>query len=277
MMIMLVLLVQFLISVCNGESFDQDFKITWGNDRGKIINNGQLLTLTLDNLSGSGFESNKEFHFGKIDMQIKLVPGNSAGTVTAYYLSSQGDTHDEIDYEFLGNVTGEPYTVHTNVYAEGKGEREQQFHLWFDPTSDFHTYSILWNPQTIIFAIDEIPIREFKNREQMGIPFPKTHAMRLYSSIWNADQWATQGGRIKTDWSQAPFSSTYKNFKAEACVRFGGTTSCHPQTVNWMTRKLDGSSIDRLNWVRKNFMIYNYCIDNKRFPQGLPKECNAID
>jgi len=52
--------------------------------------------------------------FSKIDMQIKLVPGNSVGKVTAYYLSSQG----------LGN-------------------HEQQLYLWFDPTMDFHTYSVL--------------------------------------------------------------------------------------------------------------------------------------
>jgi len=65
----------------------QDVGITWGDGRGKIVNNGQLLTLSLDRTSGSGFQSNNQYLYGKIDMQIKLVPENSAGTVTAYYVS----------------------------------------------------------------------------------------------------------------------------------------------------------------------------------------------
>ncbi|KAE8672169.1 putative xyloglucan endotransglucosylase/hydrolase protein 23 [Hibiscus syriacus] len=266
-------LVGFVL-VASAADFSQDVEVTWGDGRGKILENGQLLTLSLDKSSGSGFQSRNEYLFGKIDMNVKLVPGNSAGTVTTYYLRSQGSTWDEIDFEFLGNLSGEPYTVHTNVYCGGKGDREQQFHLWFDPTKDFYTYSLLWNPQRIIFSIDGTPIREFKNLESIGVPFPKSQPMRVYSTLWNADDWATRGGLIKTDWSKAPFTASYRNYEADGCVWSSGKSSCSSSS-SWLSQELDISSRQRLQWVQKNYMIYNYCTDTKRFPQGLPIECTA--
>ncbi|KAL2465762.1 putative xyloglucan endotransglucosylase/hydrolase protein 23 [Abeliophyllum distichum] len=278
----LVLVISLVIScfvIAFGGNFHQDFDITWGDGRGKILDNGQLLTLSLDKASGSGFQSKNEYLFGKIDMQLKLVPGNSAGTVTAYYLSSQGSTHDEIDFEFLGNLSGDPYILHTNVFSQGKGDREQQFYLWFDPTADFHTYSILWNPQRIIFSVDGTPIREFKNAESLGVAYPKNQPMRIYSSLWNADDWATRGGLVKTDWNEAPFTASYRNFNANACVSSSsGSSSCTPSSTSsssnsWLNEELDSTSQERLKWVQKNYMIYNYCSDSKRFSQGVPPEC----
>ncbi|KAB5560716.1 hypothetical protein DKX38_005673 [Salix brachista] len=55
-----------------GGDFFRDFDITWGDQRAKILNGGQLLTLSLDKDSGSGFRSKNEYLFGRIDMQIKL-------------------------------------------------------------------------------------------------------------------------------------------------------------------------------------------------------------
>ncbi|CAE5962507.1 unnamed protein product [Arabidopsis arenosa] len=196
-----------LIGVSTGNFYD-NFDITWGDGRANIFESGQLLTCTLDKISGSGFQSKKEYLFGKIDMKMKLVAGNSAGTVTAYYLSSKGETWDEIDFEFLGNVTGQPYVLHTNVFTGGKGNREMQFYLWFDPTADYHTYTVLWNPLNII-----------------------------RTSLLN---WVT----------------------------------CNANSNSWMWTTLNSNQYGQMKWVQDDYMIYNYCTDFKRFPQGLPTECN---
>ncbi|KAK6136965.1 hypothetical protein DH2020_029292 [Rehmannia glutinosa] len=246
---LLKLLLLSYFASCFAGNLNQDFDITWGDGRAKILNNGNILTLSLDKASGSGVQSKNEYLFGKIDLQLKLVRGNSAGTVTAYY---------------------EKVTL----------DREQQFYLWFDPTSDFHTYSILWNPQTIIFYVDGTPIRVFKNLESQGVPFPKNQPMRVYSSLWNADDWATRGGLVKTDWTQAPFTASLRNFRANACVWKSIKSSCNSgpnnsSTKPWLGQELDSASEARLKWVQQNYMVYNYCADTKRFVQGLPLECTV--
>lgn len=141
------------------------------------------------------------------------------------------------------------------------------------PHNQFHIYHTLTVTDSVAgfvfrFLVDNTPIRLFRNTESMGVPFPKKQPMRIYSSLWNADDWATRGGLVKTDWSKAPFTAYYRNFRA-----YTPASSNSFSNGAWKIQELDANSRRRLRWVQKNFMIYNYCTDYKRFPQGLPPEC----
>lgn len=63
-----------------------------------------------------------------------------------------GPERDEVDIEFLGNRSGEPYLIQTNVYKKGTGGREMRHMLWFDPTQDFHEYAFLWNNLQLVWV-----------------------------------------------------------------------------------------------------------------------------
>ncbi|PTQ40983.1 hypothetical protein MARPO_0037s0147, partial [Marchantia polymorpha] len=190
----------------------------------------------------------------------------------------------ELDFEFLGNVSGEPYILQTNVFAEGKGDREQRIYLWFDPTEDYHYYGILWNQNLILFMVDDVVIRVFHNSKDLGIPYLEYQPMYVYSSIWNGEQWATRGGADKTDWSLQPFIASYKDFDVDSCaVHSEGNDKddshrCYNKLYSsWYggadAGKLTNKQIDDLKRIQYNYVIYDYCTDAERFDE-TPKECS---
>ncbi|KAK4410088.1 putative xyloglucan endotransglucosylase/hydrolase protein 7 [Sesamum angolense] len=272
-----------------------DFRVTWSDSHIRQIEGGNAVQLVLDQNSGCGFGSKYRYLFGRMSMKIKLVPGDSAGTVTAFYMNSDTDTvRDELDFEFLGNRSGQPYTVQTNVYAHGKGDREQRINSGSIPPQistptpfcgtiiiscksiDTHIIQlrIIIN---IFYYVDDVPIRVYKNNEAKGIPFPKFQPMGVYSTLWEADDWATRGGLEKIDWSKAPFYAYYKDFDIEGCVA-QGPTSCASNPNNWWEgaayQQLNPDQARRYHWVRMNHMIYDYCTDKARYPV-TPPECVA--
>lgn len=125
-----------------------------------------------------------------------------------------------------------------------------------------------------------MPIRVFRNYESEGIAYPNKQGMRAYSSLWNADNWATRGGLVKIDWNSAPFIARYRTFRARAC-KWNGPVSiseCASITpANWWTSptysQLSYAKQGQMKWVRDNYMIYDYCKDFKRFNGQMPPEC----
>ncbi|MBA0853190.1 hypothetical protein Goshw_014598, partial [Gossypium schwendimanii] len=135
----------------NTVKFDENYVITWGNDHVLFLNQDTEIQLSMDKSSGAGFGSKLSYGTGFFNMRMKLPDKDSAGVVTAYYLTSKGNKHDELDFEFLGNREGKPISLQTNVFAGGVGNREQRVILWFDPSADFHNYRILWNQHQIVY------------------------------------------------------------------------------------------------------------------------------
>ncbi|ONK67642.1 uncharacterized protein A4U43_C05F2200 [Asparagus officinalis] len=73
----------FLVSGISAQSFTNDVDVS-GN--ANVQEDGNQLQLSLDSAGGSEAISKQEYLYGRFDMQIKAIPGYSAGTVTSYFV-----------------------------------------------------------------------------------------------------------------------------------------------------------------------------------------------
>lgn len=253
----------------------------WTPNNLKFSKDGRGVELVLDKYSAAGMGSKRSWLYGGFGAWIQLPAGNSAGTVTTLYMTSPGPHHCELDFEFLGNQTGEPFLLHTNVFVDGVGGREQQIYLGFDPSAAFHYYNFQWNKDLIVFYVDNTPVRMFRNLEGIvpGFKYPNHQAMGLFLSIWDGSSWATQGGRVKLDWIAAPFVATYQKFRLNGCVvesyDSDGIRKC--QNTMWAApgpnaQRLPTGRVRQMRAVRQNQVKYNYCDDRKRY-LSAPPEC----
>ncbi|KAL6501504.1 hypothetical protein OROGR_026637 [Orobanche gracilis] len=250
-------------------NFNTYYSYLWGSDHFSVNPEGTLVTLKFDSFSGAGFRSKSEYAYGLFTIKMKIPWNKTGGIVTNFYLTSAPDNEDpgnhfELDYEFLG-TNG---TLQTNVYDRDAGHREQSFDLWFDPRKDFHSYQFLWNPSHIVFIIDGIPVREFKNNMAQGVAYPNT-PMHVEASIWNAD-WA---GVV--DWSQVPFIAYYSGFSLDGCDVTRGRSgvdisSCASERYFWnKDRQLNPKEKQLMASYRSKYMRYDYCGKPSTLKEGM--------
>ncbi|WCJ41578.1 xyloglucan endotransglucosylase/hydrolase 32 [Euphorbia peplus] len=256
-------------------SFDQGFRNLWGPQHQRVDQG--TLNIWLDSSSGSGYKSLRPYRSGYFGAAIKLHPGYTAGVITSLYLSNNEDypgNHDEVDIEFLGTTQDKPYILQTNVYIRGSGDgkiigREMKFHLWFDPTQDFHDYAVLWTQNEIIFFVDDVPIRRYPRKSDATFPL---RPMWVYGSIWDASSWATEDGKYKADYKYQPFIGRYKNFKISGCPT-GASSACRPPSVSpYGSGGLSQQQYSAMNSVQRNYLVYDYCRDSRRDRSQIP-EC----
>ncbi|GAB2226719.1 hypothetical protein Droror1_Dr00022539 [Drosera rotundifolia] len=285
--IVVLVLSVLAIASCNEEndrnlpiiSFEEGYSHLFGGDNLIVLRDGKAVHLSLDERSGSGFMSHDIYLHGFFSASVKLPADYTAGIVVAFYMSN-GDTykenHDEIDFEFLGNIRGKDWRIQTNMYGNGSTSvgREERYNLWFDPSEDFHQYSILWTEKHIIFYVDDVVLREIERTEAMGGDFP-SKPMSLYATIWDGSNWATNGGKYRVNYKYAPYVARFSDFVLHGCavdpmdssLRCEKTTApeSFPETITPKQRQA-------MQNFRMKHMSYSYCYDLVRY-KVPPPEC----
>ncbi|XP_010261561.1 PREDICTED: probable xyloglucan endotransglucosylase/hydrolase protein 30 [Nelumbo nucifera] len=266
--------------------FDEGYSPLFGDSNVVRSSDGKSVHLLLDRYTGSGFISSSLYNHGFFSAKIKLPADYTAGVVVAFY-TSNGDvfekTHDELDFEFLGNIHGKEWRFQTNVYGNGSTHRgrEERYYLWFDPTREFHRYSILWTANNIIFYVDDVPIRQVVRNDAMGGDYP-SKPMSLYATIWDASNWATSGGKYKVNYEYAPFVSHFSDLVLQGCpsdpIQQLPTGSCAEKDAELESADYAVITQERraaMKNFRQRYMYYSYCYDSLRYPVP-PPECVTV-
>nr|GLL32838.1 probable xyloglucan endotransglucosylase/hydrolase protein 27 [Ipomoea trifida] len=264
-------------------SFDEGYTHLFGDSNLRVLEDGKSVHLSLDQRTGSGFLSHDLYSYGFFSASIKLPSDYTAGVVVAFYMSNAEmfqKNHDEIDFEFLGNIRGKDWRIQTNIYGNGSTSRgrEERYGLWFDPSEDFHQYGILWTENLIVFYVDNVPIREIKRTEAMGGDFP-SKPMSLYATIWDGSGWATAGGKYKVNYKYAPFVTELSEFVLHGCaVDPIELSSDKCETAPEMALIPTGITPEqrtKMASFRRKSIQYSYCYDSARY-KVPPTEC-ALD
>ncbi|OMO93652.1 Glycoside hydrolase, family 16 [Corchorus capsularis] len=111
-------------------SFKESFSTLFGDQNLHLLDsNGKSVQISLTKSSGSGFKSRNLYTNAFFSASIKLPSNYTAGVVVAFYTSNADvfkTNHDEIDFEFLGNVEGKKWLVQTNFFGNGNMQRGRE-------------------------------------------------------------------------------------------------------------------------------------------------------
>lgn len=186
--------------ISDGWSNGAPFQVGWRNDHVDIYANplptnlpaSNQLRLTLDNVpcvTRVALCSNQTYAAGEYS-SVDLLPFGSvtftaqaakaSGVITGLFLYtgvSDGQPHDEIDIEFLGNDTTK---LQLNYYVNGVGGHEVILPLGFDAALSMHRYTIVWQASGIDWYVDDVLLFSVPKNGQ-ALP---SHPMRIFSNIW---------------------------------------------------------------------------------------------
>jgi len=152
-------------------------------------------------------------HFGYIEVKAKAAPGQ--GVVSSIVL--QSEDLDEVDWEFIGGVGDK---VQMNYF--GKGNTTTYDRMIQAPVGntqgEFHTYALNWTAESLVWIIDEKPVRTLNFGDANGgNNYPQTPST-VRIGIWAGGDPANNKGTIEwaggeIDYNKAPYTMSVESVK----------------------------------------------------------------
>lgn len=141
---------------------------------------------------GAEVYTSEEYQYGKFETVMQ--PLTPSGVVTSFFLMNgiydpDGNMLDwfEIDIEFPGTTKRISYALHW--FENGQlNSTAKEVELEFDASDAPHTYSIVWQPDSIAFFVDSTQTALFDNPNIMK---QLQHPMSIHMNYWvsNSSAW----------------------------------------------------------------------------------------
>ncbi|CCL98234.1 uncharacterized protein FIBRA_00228 [Fibroporia radiculosa] len=168
----------------NGNASAYDFILNQGSVQNTTA--GELVMILTEENGGTRLSSTRYVHYGQITARIKT--GRWGGVVTAFITMS--DIKDEIDWEWPGNQTSQAqsnYFWQGFIPAQTAGQTTGNL---TDTYSNYHDYTINWQPDQLEWIIDGNVVRTLTkasvtNNATSISYYPETPS-RIELSLWPA-------------------------------------------------------------------------------------------
>ncbi|KAE8333176.1 concanavalin A-like lectin/glucanase domain-containing protein [Aspergillus sergii] len=180
--------------------------------------------------------------FGHVEFVIKAAPGT--GIVSSAVL--QSDDLDEIDWEWLG---GNNVLVQSNYFGKGNTDSFNRgaTHDNVGNHDSFHTYTIDWTSEQIVWQIDGKTVRVLTPDTAATNQYPQT-PMMVKVGVWAGGDPNNPQGTIdwaggKTDYDAGPYTMYLKSLKVTD-YSTGTEYSYGDQSGSWESIKSTGGKIN---------------------------------
>lgn len=165
-------------------------------------------------------QGKRTWKYGKLEIRAKLPTGK--GTWPAIWMMPEEDGYGgwprsgEIDImEHVGydpdTIVG---TVHTQAFNHIKGTQVGKYTYLGDSEIAFHTYSIIWDEESIKWFIDDVEYHSFENKRMTFEEWPFDKPFYLILNLAVGGNWGGKYGVDESIWPQqmqVDYVRVYKN------------------------------------------------------------------